>query len=325
MDGSWRKRDRTARLLKLQVILWQYPQGIKVNDIARKCDISERTVYRDLKALETELDVPIWEEGSRRGIVEGYFLPPISFTPMEAMNIFLAVRAMQAMSNQCSSDIISTFMKLNTVMPPTLKKRVQDTLDYIEKYPKKNKTKIKNFEKLAEAWLSQHRVRIRFQDITGEEPVEQVIEPYFIEPAALSRSSYVIAHSPLKRDVLTYKIDRIIGEVHIEPETYEIPSDFNVIDYLDSVWGSYRDMEARTVRLHFNKIISKSIMETEWHPSQKIKEQPDGSIIMTLRIRPTRDFRAWVLGWGNMVEVLEPEILRKQITEIIESMKKIYS
>ena len=65
-------------------------------------------------------------------------------------------------------------------------------------------------------------------------------------------------------------------------------------------------------------------METAWHPSQKIEIEDNGSMIMTLRIRPTRDFRAWVLGFGDMVEVLEPGILRKQIIELIGSMQNIY-
>ena len=45
-----------------------------------------------MKALESELGVPIWEEGRKRGMSEGYFLPPITFTIPEAFNIFVASR-----------------------------------------------------------------------------------------------------------------------------------------------------------------------------------------------------------------------------------------
>jgi predicted DNA-binding transcriptional regulator YafY len=89
------KRDRIARLLRLEILLCQHPSGLEVNEIARKCMISKRTAYRDLATLESELDVPIWENGSKRGIAEGYFLPPIIFTQAEAANIFLAVRKMR--------------------------------------------------------------------------------------------------------------------------------------------------------------------------------------------------------------------------------------
>jgi transcriptional antiterminator len=35
----------------LQVVLWQHPKGIEIAKIAEICSVSERTVYRDLKAL----------------------------------------------------------------------------------------------------------------------------------------------------------------------------------------------------------------------------------------------------------------------------------
>lgn len=82
------KNNRMDRLLKTQLILWQNSQGIKVKEIARKCDVSVRTVYRDIRALESELGVPIWEEDSKIGIMDGYFLPPIKFTLEEAPVFF---------------------------------------------------------------------------------------------------------------------------------------------------------------------------------------------------------------------------------------------
>ena len=89
MSRVFGRSDRTARLLKLQILLWQYPDGIKISEIARLLSVSSKTVYRDMNALEHELKIPIWEEGSKRGIAEGYFLPPIHFTLPEAVNILL--------------------------------------------------------------------------------------------------------------------------------------------------------------------------------------------------------------------------------------------
>ena len=88
MEKSYMKRDRTARLFRVQMLLSEYPHGIRVEEIADKCSISKRTAYRDLNALESELGVPIWEEGNKRGVAEGYFLTPISFTRVEAMDFF---------------------------------------------------------------------------------------------------------------------------------------------------------------------------------------------------------------------------------------------
>lgn len=127
------KRDRTARLLRLQVLLWQHPHGIDIKKIAEACSVSERTAYRDLKALESELKVPIWEEGTKRGIVEGHFLPPISFSLEEAITIFLSARTMQNFFHLYDLEMSSTFMKLNTVVPLPLREEIQKIIKYMER------------------------------------------------------------------------------------------------------------------------------------------------------------------------------------------------
>jgi predicted DNA-binding transcriptional regulator YafY len=66
------------------------------------------------------------------------------------------------------------------------------------------------------------------------------------------------------------------------------------------------------------------LSETIWHPSQKFEKQKDGSAIMTLQITGTYEFLAWVLGWGEKVEVLEPPEIRKTIIKTVEAMGEIY-
>lgn len=324
MSKSVRKRDRTARLLRLQVLLWQYPSGLEVEEIARRCSISKRTVYRDLEALESELNVPIWEDGGKRGIAEGYFLPPITFTQPEAVSLFLAARMMQYFSPQYIKSIASTFMKLNTIVPPFLKNQIKNTIEHLESLPR-DERKLNNFDQLIQAWLTRHPVTVRYQDIYGDKPLERTIEPYFIEPVARNRSNYLIGYCRFKKKISTFKIDRIIGDVKIEPETFEIPADFNIDEYLRSAWGTYADKRVETVKLRFSKRISRAIMETKFHQSQTTEMQPNGSLIMTLKVHNTGDFQAWVLGWGRDVEVLEPKVLRNQMTHDIQTLYSMYN
>jgi predicted DNA-binding transcriptional regulator YafY len=317
------KRDRTARLLRLEILLWQHPSGLEVKEIARKCMISQRTVYRDLAVLESELEVPIWEDGSKRGIAEGYFLPPIAFTQAEAANIFLAVRKMQHFSPLCNSSVASTFMKLNTIVPPFLKSQIQKTIDHLERLPR-DERKTANFDKLIQAWLSRHPVTIQYQRIYGEQPCEITIEPYFLEPSARNRANYVIGFYRQKKTINTFIIDRILGEVKIEKETYEIPSDFDIDEYLSSAWGAFADQKIETVKLLFSKRISQAMKETRFHTSEIMEMQKDGSLLVTLKIHNTGDFHAWIMSWGKDIEVLEPESLRNRMIDTVRTLAKIY-
>ena len=204
MGANWKKRDRTARLFKIQLLLGQNPDGLKIDEIARACAVNIRTAYRDLIALESELNVPIWQHGNKRGVVAGYNLPAIPFTLAEAMNIFLAIRLMQNYSRWYDPNIASTFMKLNYVVPPLLRKQIQNTIDWVEKQPKNEKF-MHIFEMLIKAWVSQQKVTIWYQDLLDKKPQERLIEPYFIEPTTHSHASYVIAYCHLKKIYLFYQ------------------------------------------------------------------------------------------------------------------------
>jgi predicted DNA-binding transcriptional regulator YafY len=322
-SGRDRRRDRTARLLKLQILLCQHPHGLKIRELAQRCSVSERTIYRDLEAIESELGVPVWEEGPKRGIAEGYALPPIPFTLPEALNIFLSARLMQNYSRKYNPHMASTFMKLNSVVPSPLREQIQRTIDWLDKQPR-NDRQLAILGKLAEAWVSQHQVRIRYKTLAEEEPTERVIEPYFIEPAAPGHSSYVIAYSHRAGAIRTFKVERI-ENIQILEDTYTIPPDFDAIDYLSSSWGIIIDGEVETIRLRFSPRVARIIAETVWHPSQVLEPQDNGALIMILKVTNTIDLRAWILGWGEEVEVLEPAELRKGIVKTAQALLSAYA
>jgi predicted DNA-binding transcriptional regulator YafY len=319
-----RKRDRIARLLKLQMLLYQNPQGLQVTKIASECSTSKRTVYRDLEALESEIGVPMWEDNGKRGIPDGYFLPPIHFTPKEAFIFFLAVRLMGNFIPECGSIITSTFFKLNTVVPPFLQKQILDTLKHFENKPK-NENIIQNFNTLFDAWISQHKARILCQDIDDNKPLERIIEPYYIEPSTIEPSMcWVIAFCHLKNTIRTFPIKHIVGKATIEPETYEIPPNFNPVDYLDSIWGIPINNEIEVVKLRFKPETSQFILSSPFLASRLNRILSDGSAVVTFKVGDTLRFCNWILGWKNGVEVLEPEALRCKIREYAQSILENY-
>jgi predicted DNA-binding transcriptional regulator YafY len=80
--------NRIDRLFGILVVL-QSRKYITADLIADKFNISLRTVYRDIKALG-EQGIPIsFEPHKGYSIVQGYFLPPVSFTNDEANALLL--------------------------------------------------------------------------------------------------------------------------------------------------------------------------------------------------------------------------------------------
>lgn len=80
--------NRIDRLLGIVTML-QSRKYVPAEKIAEKYDISIRTVYRDIKAL-CEQGIPVSFEPFRGYfIVQGYFLPPVSFSSEEANALLL--------------------------------------------------------------------------------------------------------------------------------------------------------------------------------------------------------------------------------------------
>jgi hypothetical protein len=68
-----------------------------------------------------------------------------------------------------------------------------------------------------------------------------------------------------------------------------------------------------TVRILFERRLGHYIREQLWHPSQRIRDLPDGRVEVTLRVADTLEVRRWILGYGIQAEVIEPAAMREEL------------
>src|SRR5262249_4142298 len=80
----------------------------------------------------------------------------------------------------------------------------------------------------------------------------------------------------------------------------------------EGAWGILRG-DLVTVRVVFARNLAPYINERVWHPSQKLRQLPDGRVEMTLLVADTLEVRRWILGFGVEAEVLSPEALREAL------------
>lgn len=311
-------------VLYLWHILVQAPLRYSVQELADRLRVSPRTIYRYLHALQDGLRAPIYSDKGRWAVHRDYYLPPIHFSIPEGLHVFLAVRLMAKFDQRYNPHLDSTFEKLASALPEAMKDSVRRTLDRMQHLPRDEKY-LRVLATVAEAWTTRRRLTISYRALGASESIERVIAPYHIEPAAPGHASYVIAHCQLRDSIRVFKIDRIEWAA-LRSEAYEIPAEFNPDDFLGSAWGIIVEGEVETVRLRITDPAVKRIMrETIWHPSQRIEEQRDGSLIMTLEVMDTTELGAWILGWGDGMEVLDPPELRQRISEKALAITRLYA
>ena len=80
---------------------------------------------------------------------------------------------------------------------------------------------------------------------------------------------------------------------------------------------------AEEVLLKFDEARFPYVVNKPIHPSQEIEDEEQH--IVKLTVRPNKELEARIFSYGNQVEVLKPEWLRRQIAEKIENLLKKYS
>ena len=317
-----REYDRMMRALLLLHLLNCNRHGLTIEAIAGHCNVSERTVYRDLAALETTFGAKLYKEGRRHVLLPGTVLPPVLFTVPEAMTVFMAARLLLQQSSVYNQHIETTFTKLASVVAPPLQDEILNTLHWM-KQRRADGTTVRVLEIISRCWNDRRQVRIRYWPLNAKTRQERVIEPYFIQPSALEHAVYIIARCRLRDELRVFRLDRVIEATALE-STYEIPASFDANQYLNSYWSITATGTPRTVRLRFRPEVARVAAETVWHGSQTTEVRMDGSAVVTMRVAITRDLVSFVLGWSDMLEVLTPRSLQVEVARAARKVREMY-
>jgi predicted DNA-binding transcriptional regulator YafY len=310
------KRDRLARMLRVVGVLRGHPEGIRPADIARRTGVATRTVYRDLRALETEVGVAVWSEDGLWGVVGEEFLPPLKLTLDEAMAVVLSARLMVRYADKYDPDLAAAFEKLEGVLPQPLAEHVERTLDVLAQHPR-DAGFSERVHRLTRAWAERRVVTLEYEPAryAPESAARSaVVRPYLIEPSLQTHALYLIGWDENRDALRTFKIERI-RDVALTPRTFEMPEGDGLESALRRAWDIIADQPPTEVVLRFSPAVAARVGEATWHPTQQIAQGEDGSLTWRATVAGTIEIRLWILSWGDDVEVLGPPELRKDVAQ----------
>ncbi|MGN6420304.1 MAG: helix-turn-helix transcriptional regulator, partial [Pseudobacter sp.] len=123
------------RIDRLHAILThlQSKRRVTAQEIADRFNISLRTVYRDVKALD-ESGVPvIGEAGSGYSIMEGYRLPPVMFSQQEANALLIGGKLAEKLTDgSVRQHFEAALFKVKAVLRSTDKENLDRLTNQIE-------------------------------------------------------------------------------------------------------------------------------------------------------------------------------------------------
>ncbi|MCI0710527.1 MAG: YafY family transcriptional regulator [Chloroflexi bacterium] len=307
--------NRTDRLLAI-VLEIQARKRVRAEDLADRFEVSLRTIYRDMLAL-MESGVPIVSiPGQGYSLVEGYFLPPLTFSTDEAIMILLGTDVIaQNVDAEYRSAAQSASRKIVAVLSDQLRREVEYLQSSLQFITFNDLSTPQTLRQLRQAIIQCRTVRFRYQsryrDDESDRETLREVDPYAL--IHIGGAWMLIAYCHLRRDRRHFRLSRMEDVVILE-KSFTRPADFEI-------QLSNQDDRTVVVRALFDHETVRRVEEAPSLYQVAQEEHPDG-LLVTLTVRQPADILSWLLSWGSHVRVLEPESLRELLTDEAEGILK---
>ena len=325
-DEDFTKSDRSARLLRtLKYVEAVGESGIRPSDLAKKLGVSRRTAYRDLKALELEVDIPIWNEHGRWGVSQSGLLPALRFSRDEALAIVLAARLLAKFATGYDPELGAALMKLGGMLDEPLRSAVERTVSQLSNLRDQPEAQSR-LRVLANAWVNGRVVEFEYAAAWSNpgSPRTARVHPYLIEPSSATLATYLIGFDETRNAMRTFRVDRIVNP-RMTPSTFVRPKDVELERTLAAAWDIVADQPLEEIVIRFTPEAASRASETRWHPSQTSEREADGSLLWRARVSGLLEVRSWILGWGDGAEVLKPQALRDDVAQTLRAAAARYT
>lgn len=323
---SFTTRNKANRLSQIVALLSTAPDGMSQAELARRLGVNRSTVNRYIPDLPGFIYIDELEGGKWK-LDHSAVEFNIQLTLHEAMAIHLATRLLTTRMERQNPHSASALRKLSLALErisPQISSHLQKTANSIDDPARvQDPCYLKAVETLTQAWATYHKVMIHYLS-ENDAAHTYLFSPYFIEPYAIGQSTYVVGWREPPGALRTFKIERIT-DISLCGETYTIPPSFDPDHFLKDAWGIWFTEEAPVmVQLRFSARAARRVKETRWHRSERVAEEPDGSLIWTGWIAEPTEMLPWIKGWGAEVEVLAPAKIRTQLYEEAKKMLELY-
>lgn len=316
-------KDERIRFIDHQIRTGRYPNA---GQLAREFGISDRHIRRIIDYMKNTMYAPIEYHPSKRGYYyteSNFFLPYVDIKESEFFAICISEKALKQYENTPFYDkLAAVFEKIKGFLPDTI--RVNTTwIDTHYTFLQESYTQIQPdiWETIAASLRSSQQLRIGHQKAGSHEAVQRTVDPYHI--VSYRGEWYLIGFCHTRKDVVRFAVSRI-KKASLLDRPYTVRDSFSIDDFLGSAFGIMSEDKEYKVKIRFSREQAPYILERQWHASQSVKENKDGTVDLSFTASSLFEVKRWVLSWGAHARVLEPPELIQDITNEMHKMKMNY-
>ncbi|GHE57076.1 helix-turn-helix transcriptional regulator [Roseivirga thermotolerans] len=313
--------NRIDRLTAILIQL-QSKKLITAQEIANRFDISLRTVYRDVRALE-EAGVPIGAEaGKGYFIMDGYHLPPVMFSTEEANALVLGAKLIEG---QTDLSIKQHFSEAMLKIKSVLKSGQKEELTRLEEQIRVNQSPSitdesfpNNFMATIQKALTRKQLlRFKYYSNYNGAMSEREVEPMGL--VFYGNSWHLLAYCRMREAPRDFRVDRLV-KLEVLPDSFEPRAPLS--EFLNQLMHG---TELDEVVIQVQRKIARYIVNQKFYQGF-VSEEDKGDWLEMKFLVPSLDFFSrWLVSLGDAVRIISPNKLLLIMQERARELQANYS
>lgn len=302
-----------ADRLVASLLLMQARGRVTAAELADELEVSVATARRDLEALSSA-GIPVYPQAGRGGgwsLVGGARTDLSGLSATEAQALFLLVGPAAAVSGEAKAAL----RKLVRALPQTFRAEAEAAAEAVmidpTRWGERNRDRPEVVELLQNAVVRRRKVRLVY--VSGaRERSERLVEPWGLVDK--DDTWYLIAGTDRGRR--TFRVDRI-AEAETTDQPADRPDDFELAAAWEEVTGKMEERRSATWATVLIEPRNASILRDHFgRHCHRDGEDDDGRARIRLAAPTALDIARNLAGWGDAVEVLEPQSVRAELARI---------
>jgi len=156
------------------------------------------------------------------------------------------------------------------------------------------------------------KVEIDYRNRRNGKLNTRLVHPYGF---LFGHRNYLVAYHehPKANDMALFSLSNIEA-VNVLDDYFQRDADFRLADFAARSFGVYQQ-EPYEVIWKFAPEAASTAAEFEFHPTQRLEKQDDGSLIVRFIAASDLEMAWHLYMWGDKVEVLAPDSLREMVAD----------
>lgn len=312
--------SRVSDILDLATFMASKPLGITIAEISERYNVSRRTAERmrdSLTCIFPQIDEIETDDTQKHwGFINYSIANLITFTPEEIGNIEQQQRRTTNKEAKIAMAKAVEKMKSLNGKRQNCEKDIElfmQTEGYAVRQMPQYKIDLGTLEVIRDAVQHSKMVTGVYHDKT------RLIEPLGM---IYGEKIYLVAKEKAKGDGIYNYLLHKFKDLKLTDKTFD-KGDFDLQKYNNQSFGVYHG-EILNVKLSFSSELAPEAMNFNFHPTQEITQEKDGSVTVAFKASGSLEIIWHVFKWGSGCKILAPKSLKDEYKKYLEEILENY-